>query len=291
MTDKTNEKKNIHDGHRERLREKARVDTELTALQDHEILELMLSLVIPRKDTNPLAHELIDKFGSLDGVLHAPPAQLEKVKSMTKNAAFMLSVLYPVCRRALQSAPDTALKPSLATPERCIEFMHRKFIGRREENVYVMLLDINYKVLYSTFKTGSASRVAVEPGELVSAVTRHGASYVLIAHNHPSGDVTPSFEDLDLTKVLIEALATLEVRLLDHVIFSDYNCFSFHNNDIIRSFEDELDERGRNNLTESTELRRKFITSLNEYALDASDSTEKSLSAVLMKGLAKKRTD
>lgn len=275
-------KTNVHAGHRERLRQKVSDDPELAHMLDHEVLELCLSYVIPRKDVNPIAHELIDMFGSLDSVLHANPQELLRCKSVTQNAAFMLSTLYPVVRRAMRTVNvDRRNKYIFNSPEDCIEYIHKFFIGRREENACALFFDINYRLLRTHFKKGFAAEVSLDPSELASMAVREGASYVLVAHNHPTGDVTPSFEDVDLAQKLYQALYAVNVRMVDHIVFADYDYFSFYNNHMMDAFIKEMDEKTDRSLAEDTEVRHRFLADLNEYILDADNSSEESFATVL----------
>ena len=112
---------NIHRGHRERLRSKFDADPEMRAMLDHEVVEFVLSLVIPRKDTNEIAHNLIDKFGSMHGLLTATPKELKEVKNMTVSASYLIASMYPVLRRALRTKDYIASTPDFSMPIRSIE--------------------------------------------------------------------------------------------------------------------------------------------------------------------------
>ena len=126
-------KKNPHEGHRARMRCKFDRDPEMETIEDHEALEFHLSLIIPRKDTNELAHELIAKFGSLDAVMSASPAELVKVKNMTVSASYMLASEFAMVRKAMRAGSVTSRNKRLHRPEECISYMHSYFIGRKTE--------------------------------------------------------------------------------------------------------------------------------------------------------------
>ena len=136
---------NPHAGHRKRLKEKVDRDPELETMHDHELLELMLSFVIPRKDTNGIAHELIDTFGSLDSVFFATPKELMQIKNMTENAAYLIATQLPIARRAMSAVVNAVDARKLSKVEQCMNEMHSFFFARKTECFVIALLDVNYK--------------------------------------------------------------------------------------------------------------------------------------------------
>lgn len=259
--------KNIHDGHRERLRQRYLLDTEFSAFQDHEVLEYLLSFVIPRKDTNPIAHELIRTFKSLDAVFRADITELKSVKGVTNSAAYMINSMLSMMRRALK---PTAVKGKikLSRPDDVVQYMHRFFLGRKEENFCYTLLDLNYNVICDHFKSGYAFEVSIDAGEIMLRASKEGASYVIIAHNHPTGDIQPSFDDLDMTRRLSDALDGIQVTLLDHVIFHDYDFFSMHKCGLLSALSNARNEKSKKSLAEDPEERSRLLSKFNEYKLD-----------------------
>lgn len=264
-------KKNPHEGHRARMRCKFDRDPEMETIEDHEALEFHLSLIIPRKDTNELAHELIAKFGSLDAVMSASPAELVKVKNMTVSASYMLASEFAMVRKAMRAGSVTSRNKRLHRPEECISYMHSYFIGRKTECFCIALLDVNFRLIRAFFAPGdSGAEINIDSSDIVLKATRDGASYVCIAHNHPSGNVTPSFDDIEMTRKLFEALSSVGVKLLDHVIFYEYDVFSFHNNGILQKFNDDVLKKFENKLMEHPEERQLFLFQLNEYFIEPS---------------------
>jgi DNA repair protein radc len=264
-------KTNPHEGHRQRLRAKIDRDPEMETLEDHEALEFHLSLVIPRKDTNELAHELIRQFGSLDAVLSASPQELIKVKNMTVAASYMLASELSMVRKAMRAGSVASRSKKLSRPEDGIRYMHSYFLGRKTECFCVALLDLNYKLIRVFFTPGtSGGQIDVDASDIVLKATRDGAAHVLIAHNHPSGNVTPSFDDLEMTRRLLETLAAVGISLLDHVIFYEYDFFSFHNNGVLEKFLNDLDEKTKNKFKENPTERQLFLLDLNEYLIEPS---------------------
>lgn len=264
-------KRNIHEGHRERMRNRYDNDPDFKSFSDHEILEFVLSLVIPRKDTNVLAHELIDKFGALDGVLTASVSELKRVKNMTVSASYLLSSMFPVLRRALVSfGPETRRSnKQLTTPSEMVEFIQPYFIGRKTECYALLLLDVNFRTIKTIFKAGDyGSELNIEASDLFLPAAREGARYVIIAHNHPSANVQPSLDDIHNTRILFEILDGMGITLVDHVIFYEYNMFSFRNNGMLAQFSDELDAKYRNTLKDDPAVRKSYLYDLNEYMVE-----------------------
>lgn len=262
-------KKNPHEGHRARLREKFSKDSTMETFADHELLEFHLSLVIPRKDTNALAHELIDKFGSLNNVLLASPNELIKVKNMTVAAAYLLASESAVVRRGMRSDVLQDKNDKLVRPRDTISLMQIDFLGRKVECFSIALLDLNYRLMRTFFTEGySGTYVPTDVADIMLKISREGAKYVIIAHNHPSGNVTPSLDDIDLTRNIYGALNQLNVELLDHIIFHDFDAFSFRNNGILQTIEKDLFLEENKSISDDSELRRQFLTDLNEYILE-----------------------
>jgi len=267
-----------HAGHRERLRAKFDFDPNMNVFEDHEALEFHLSLVIPRKDTNALAHELIRKFGSLGAVLNATPRELFEVKNMTTSAAYLLASEFPMIRKALKASLVRAASKETNSPESVIMYLFPQFIGQVNECVAVAYLDVNYKIIKTTFDGGMGSNsVFFDIPNIVSTATREGATYVLFAHNHPSGNVAPSFSDVQTTIRLHDALASIGKFLIDHVIFFNNDIFSFHNNGLIDKFDDDFCARMKISLHDNPVYKMKFLLELNEFLLTPLTGKEEEL--------------
>lgn len=209
------EKKRIHEGHRERLRARWR-EVGADHFNDHEILELLLGYTILQKDTNPIAHALIDRFGDLRGVLEAGEEELCKVEQVGPGTAFFLSMLPDVTRRYFQETAD--LKVRLLEPEQVKSFFLPHFIGRKNECVYAAFLDERRLLLdHCLVFEGALNAVTMHMSKILKEARRTGCRYVVIAHNHFT-DAIPSFEDLAITRQAIERLREINVGLLDHVV-------------------------------------------------------------------------
>lgn len=208
----------IHDGHRERKKEQFRQHG-IDAFADHEVLELLLFYAIPRQDTNPIAHALMERFGSLDKVLDAPAEDLEKVPGMGKNAALLLKLIPQVYRRARMAASTDQI---LDTTERIGAFFLEQFVAQSHEVMYQLCLDAKGRMLCCRkVSEGDVSSVGLNLRRIVENALRCNAVLVALAHNHPSGVALPSHEDTIATRQVREALEPLGVQLVDHIIVAD----------------------------------------------------------------------
>ena len=208
----------MHDGHRQRVRARFR-QTGLDGFADHEVLELLLFYAIPRRDTNPLAHELIRHFGSLSRVLSASQEELEQVPGLGESAASLLRLTSSLSRRIqLQQTSDTVLN----SVERCGAYFMELLRNEHRELLYQVCLDSKGKMLSTRcLASGGVSMAALSIRQVVENALLCGASGVVLAHNHPSGIALPSPEDQLTTQRVAIALKTMDIRLVDHIIVAD----------------------------------------------------------------------
>lgn len=208
----------IHDGHRKKLRARF-LNAGLEAFADHEALELLLCYAIPRRDTNPIAHALMERYGSLSAVLEAPVEDLQKVEGVGESAAILLRLVPQLHRRArLANARDTVL----SSTERTGRYLLELFAGLNREVLYQLCLDQKGKLLAcKRLSEGSASSTEVNIRLLAENAILTAASAVILAHNHPSGIALPSQDDFNTTEQARAALSTVGVALLDHIIVAD----------------------------------------------------------------------
>lgn len=219
-----NEKKSIHAGHRERLRERLRKEG-LESFSEHEVLELLLTYAIPQRDVNPLAHELIARFGSLSNVLNADEEELLRVSGVGKNAALLLSMMPQLMRYYQLNALGD--KPTIINLSDAKAYCAPLFLGAVQEHLYMVCMDQSGRVQHlSLMHSGTADEVAVYPQLIAKTALRYNAFAVLLAHNHPSGMLYPSQADLDSTCAVVSALAAIGVRLVDHLIFAGGESYS-----------------------------------------------------------------
>ena len=214
----------VHDGHRARKRDQfLRCGAESFA--EHELLELLLFYAVPRKDTNPIAHELINRFGSLQGVLSAPLEELMKVPDVGKNAAVLIQLIAPLYRQSLIFAADHEV--ILDTRERIGDYFRDIFIAHPAEVMYQLCLDAKGRKLdVSKVGEGDVGSVGLNVRRIMENALRTRAVMVVLAHNHPSGVAFPSEEDKVATSMAREALENMGVRLVDHFIVADNDYIS-----------------------------------------------------------------
>lgn len=215
----------MHEGHRERM--KARFLQEgLDGFNQIQILEMLLFFTIPRKDTNPIAHALLEKYGSLSAVLEADPSDLARQDGVTKNTAVMLSMIPSLASRYLND--KWGQKPQLNSSARAGEYAKTLFSGKIYEAFYAICLDSQNRVNFAAkVHEGTIDSAAVYPRLIVEAALRHQASGIILAHNHPGGSLQPSAADIDATRKIVAACEAISVHVVDHIIVAGLNYFSF----------------------------------------------------------------
>ena len=207
---------NIHGGHRTRMKQRY-LHQGLDGFSDHEALELLLYYAIPRADVNPLAHRLIDHFGSLHAVLDAEAAELTEVEGVGESTALLLRFVRDLNRRYLLDKQEK--RPSLAEPEAAGKLFLPYFYGIQEERVYAAFLDDELRLLRCRLLfEGGINYAPLSVRKLVEAALREKATGVILAHNHPAGQAIPSMEDREATLRIRSALEAVQIRLLDHII-------------------------------------------------------------------------
>ena len=209
----------IHDGHRERMKKRF-LEEGLDGFTQIQALELLLFYCIPQKDTNPLAHALLDRFGSLSQVLEAPVEELRKVPGVGAHTAIFLHLITEAGRFYLVNR--SSQENILLSLESCAEYMLPFFFGRKVETVYLLCLDAKCKVLCcKEIGEGSVNAAGISVRRVVETALNAGASTVVLAHNHPSGLALPSPEDIQTTRRLAMALSAVEIHLADHIVVAD----------------------------------------------------------------------
>ena len=195
----------VHDGHRARMKKKLLENGE-QSFADHELLEVLLYYAIPRRDTNELAHRLMEQFGSLQGVLSASPQELACVQGMGEHAALLVKLVTMLRRRAAQDTKEKILN----SVDKCGEYFTALLGGSRKEMLSSRCL-----------AEGDVSMAAVSVRQVVEYALRAGAVGVVLAHNHPSGVALPSREDISTTRYIRDALRTMNIQLVDHIVVAD----------------------------------------------------------------------
>ena len=210
----------IHDGHREKMRARF-LRGGLDSFADHEALELLLYYAIPRQDTNPIAHELMNRYGSLSAALAAPVEDLQKVKGIGESAAILLKLVPQLCYKARLSDANRQ-ELILDSVQRAGAYLLECFAGERNEVLYQLCMDRKGKLLVcKRLAEGSVTAAPLDTRKLVENVILNSASVVILAHNHPSGVALPSQEDIAATRRAKQALESIGVTLADHIIVAD----------------------------------------------------------------------
>lgn len=210
---------NIHRGHREKMRQRF-LKGGLEHFADHEALEILLYYAIPRQDTNPIAHRLMERYGSLSAVLTAPVEDLKKVEGVGESAAVLLLLAGQIGRKARLS--DAAQSRALTDVESVGAYLLERFAGEIHEVVFQLCLDRKGKLLAcKRLNDGGASSATLDVRKMVENAILTSASTVILAHNHPSGITLPSDDDCAATTRAVRALETIGVTLADHIIVAD----------------------------------------------------------------------
>ncbi len=214
-------------GHRQRLREKF-LKSGFVGFADYEIVELLLTLAIPRADVKQAAKTLIERFGNLRGILDAPLEELRQVDGIGSVAPVALRIIREAANLYLQQAAEQ--QDSFADAESLFRFWRAKIGALRNEVFQVGYLDSAYRLLrdgIETLEEGTVDRAAVYPRRVVEAALRRNAASLVFAHNHTNGNVQPSDQDKVLTRALVLAAQTVQIKVLDHLIVSADRVFSF----------------------------------------------------------------
>lgn len=221
----------MHSGHRKRVKNRF-LEEGLDAFADHQVLELLLFFSIPQKDTNEIAHDLINKYGSLSGVFEADPKDLATTPGVGENTAALLSLIPSVTRRYF--IDRWGARPLLDSTSKAGEYVVSLCAGRTYEVFYVICLDAQCRVIYPALAhEGTINQAPVYPRVIVETALRHKAHSVILAHNHPGGSTNPSRQDIEATQNIKNALNAISISIVDHIIASGGNYTSFAEKGII----------------------------------------------------------
>lgn len=209
----------LHDGHRNRLKNRF-LNEGLTNFEDHNVLELLLFYSIPRSDTNEIAHELLNKFGSLHGVFEAGMEDLMSVNGISRHSAVLIKMIPELF--VVYGRDKVRDIQKINSSDDAKQFFIPRFYGKVREEVQLVLLDDKMNIIkWVKIYEGSVNSANVPIRKIVEIAIENRATNVIIAHNHPTGLILPSKDDLRATAKVREALALVDVKLLDHVIVSD----------------------------------------------------------------------
>ena len=210
---------NIHEGHRKRMKERF-MKSGLDDFAPHNVLEFLLFYSIPRGDTNPIAHRLIDVFGSLSGVFDATPEELMKVSGVGESTAILISMIPQMARKYLEDKAD-----AVNVVGGCGDigaYLLPKFVGRTNEALMMVSIDNKNKVIScSVVAEGTVDSAKVSRRKVMEEAMKVKATRVILAHNHPRGVAVPSAEDVAMTREIGRLFSQVGIELVDHIIIAD----------------------------------------------------------------------
>jgi DNA repair protein RadC len=213
-------KENIHKDHRKRVREEFLKNGYDHNTPPHKVLEHLLFYCIKQKDTNDLAHELINKYKNLSGVLDAPIDELIEFSGLTENNVSILKMIMPIAR--IYSFEKSDKSKVFSGSEEIGKFLLEQFQGFKNEHLYLLLLNASGKMLrFKCIADGDPASVGVSTRDIVHEALDSGCTNVIMAHNHPSGTALPSPADIQITSLVANALRVVEIHLLDHMVIAD----------------------------------------------------------------------
>lgn len=214
-----------HNGHRQRLREKLTLAGG-EALHDYELLELYLFRAIPRRDVKPIAKDLIHRFGDLGGVAAAPVEQLVTIEGVSEKTAAELKLIQALSERLARE--QVIGRPVISSWSALVGYCRTALQHARTEQFRVLFLDRKNRLIADEILgRGTIDHAPVYPREVVKRALAHEASALILVHNHPSGDATPSQTDIEMTRTLAEVCQPFDIVLHDHLVIARENTASF----------------------------------------------------------------
>ncbi|MDR1927919.1 MAG: DNA repair protein RadC [Oscillospiraceae bacterium] len=214
----------MHEDHRRRVRERFLAGG-LQSFPPHNVLELLLFFSIPRKDTNETAHLLLERFGSLVGVLEASYDELRKVEGVGESTATLICLTVQVARRYLIERVQE--KVTFEGPSALHAYTLSQFVGQHHETALLLCLDNAGRLLHcAPVSLGTKHMVSLDNRTLLETAFRHNATKVVLAHNHPNGVAAPSRNDVIRTQSAVRLFREVKIQLLDHLIIAGDDCFS-----------------------------------------------------------------
>ena len=224
--------KSVHDGHRSRVKEELS-KIGLDHFPPHKVLETLLFYAIPRGDTNEIGHNLIERFGSLAGVLGAPAKMLQRTPGIGPESAAYLHLIGCVARRYMEECSGSTHQ-NIRDCAQAKVFIRHKLLAEQNECVYLLCLGKGGNQLYGEkIATGTGSRVDLSLSKVIKIAIGCSAAKVVLAHNHPGGICNPSREDLHTTALVHQELRRLDIELMDHIIVAPDGVCSMAEQDML----------------------------------------------------------
>ena len=219
-----------YSGHRDRLRQRF-LKSGIDALQDYEILELILFSAIPRRDVKPIAKKLIQTFGSFQGVMHATPEQLESF-GLSEITATTIKIIQASSLHLMKQ--ELLNRPVLNSWNKLVDYLQATMAREQREHFRLMFLNKKNELIADEIQqSGTVDHTPAYPREIMKRALELGATALILAHNHPSGDPTPSKADIEMTNMIIEAGKPFSIVIHDHIIVSRNGTNSLRNMGLI----------------------------------------------------------
>ncbi len=223
----TTEEKPDYLGHRKRLRERF-ILGEGKDMPDYELLELLLMIAIPRRDVKPIAKRLIKKFGCFAGVINASIEDLQQIEGIKETSATVLKIVKAAALRMSWQNLSSSDAPVISNWDTMVDYCRSSMGYLDIEEFHIIFLNSKLQVIGEEVQQrGTINQVAIHPREVIKSAINKGATAIILAHNHPSGDVTPSKADLHVTKQIKEAANLVNIELIDHLIISKNLVYGF----------------------------------------------------------------
>lgn len=218
----------MHSGHRERMRERFRKHG-FETFHNHEIIEMVLYSTIPRRDTNPIAHTLIERFGSFSAVFDAPFDELLKVDGIGEATALSIK-LFPAVTSAYLTDKTITKKMKIIDDQTAYKYFYTKYVDKTKEMPSALYLTNSGKVImWEKVGEGMLTYTEVAIREIAETAIRYNCSKVVLCHNHPTGIAIPSVEDYNSTRAVTQMLKTIGVDLVDHIVIGGDDYVSMKN--------------------------------------------------------------
>lgn len=223
--------KELKEGHRMRLKQKY-MTAGVEAFSDYEIIELLLSYAILRKDTKPLAKELIQQFGSIRGIMDADLSDLKRIDGISEHTAILFKLTKELSTLYLKEKARE--KTQISCTSELINFCRTTLGGKKDEEFWVIYLNVQNRIIeFERMQKGTVDQAFVYPRQILENALRKKASAIILVHNHPSGNVRPSDADIRITNTIREKARILEIAVHDHIIVGSDSFFSFREEGII----------------------------------------------------------